>query len=152
MRDAGTTPRAGLAAPLARALAALLTSVVDTPVDGLARGDLTARRALLVVSAGEVPVGLLGDRLGLRGGSATAVVDRLARAGLAERSRPSGDRRLVTVSLTPVGRRQEERLVAALAEEVHRATVPLSGPEVTGVGRFLAAWRAPGTVLRHRAR
>jgi len=56
--------------------------------------------------AGELPLGRLAREVGISPPTATRLVDALERQGLLERRRPSDNRRVVLLSLTPAGRRQ----------------------------------------------
>jgi DNA-binding MarR family transcriptional regulator len=58
-----------------------------------------------------LPVGVIGDGLVVRGPDVTRLLDRLEKAGLIERIRLTGDRRVVRVRLTRAG--------FALVERVH---------------------------------
>jgi DNA-binding MarR family transcriptional regulator len=60
-----------------------------------------AQALYLLESEGPLGVADLARRLGIRGASATVLVDRLERAGHAERRRDPEDRRRVWVSATP---------------------------------------------------
>jgi DNA-binding MarR family transcriptional regulator len=51
----------------------------------------------------ELRIGELAERVGLDETSATRLVDRLEAAGIAERRRKAGDRRVTIVGLTPAG-------------------------------------------------
>jgi DNA-binding MarR family transcriptional regulator len=63
---------------------------------------------------GEMPPGELAERLGIDPSSATRAVDVLVRNGYAERVRPeSGDRRKVSIKLTPKGERLNTKLISA---------------------------------------
>jgi DNA-binding MarR family transcriptional regulator len=66
---------------------------------GLARGDL---RCLNLLEAGSATPTRIAAGLGLSTGSVTALIDRLERKGLVERSRDPSDRRGVLVTATPV--------------------------------------------------
>ena len=65
---------------------------------GLARGDL---RCLNLLETGPATPTRIAGGLGLSTGSVTALIDRLERKGLVERSRDPSDRRGVIVTATP---------------------------------------------------
>lgn len=73
----------------------------------LARGaELTAPqvKALRLLHAGSCSTpAALARQLGLTPSTVTGIVDRLERGGLVERQRVEGDRRMVTIALTPAG-------------------------------------------------
>jgi DNA-binding MarR family transcriptional regulator len=87
---------------------------------GISRNDL---RCLNLLEHGPLPPTRIAAALGLTSGSVTALVDRLERRGLIERSRDPADRRGVRVSATPavfesIGahyRACADRLVATVA-------------------------------------
>lgn len=58
----------------------------------------------LLAQEGPMGVAEIADHLGIRSASATALVDRLERAGHVERVRDTADRRRVTVVETPAAR------------------------------------------------
>jgi len=64
-----------------------------------------------------VTAGRLAAESGLSTGAVTTVIDRLERAGFAQRVPDHGDRRRVLVQLTPGARRELAALSAPLAEE-----------------------------------
>ena len=65
---------------------------------GLNRTDM--RCLDTIEREGPVPAGRLADATGLTSGAITAALDRLERAGLAQRTHDPGDRRRVLVELT----------------------------------------------------
>jgi DNA-binding MarR family transcriptional regulator len=63
-------------------------------------------RALVALDAdGEMPAGALAKASGLNPGTLTAMIDRLEAENIVERHRSETDRRVVTVALTPRGRK-----------------------------------------------
>ncbi len=71
-------------------------------------------RALdLLAEAGSLRIGELADRVGVDDTTATRLVDRLEKAGVAARRSEPDDRRATTVGLTPAG----EELVAGIAAQ-----------------------------------
>ena len=65
----------------------------------------------------ELPAGRLAEAADVQPGSMTQMLDGLERDGMVERRRSDADRRVVTVRLTPEGRR------AALAKRRHVARI-----------------------------
>lgn len=64
----------------------------------------TDRKCLDLLSRGAVPAGALARFTGLTTGAVTGIIDRLVRAGFAERVNDPGDRRRVLVARKPNGR------------------------------------------------
>ncbi|MGE5592651.1 MAG: MarR family winged helix-turn-helix transcriptional regulator [Betaproteobacteria bacterium] len=84
--------------------------------------------ALLALCKGELTMGELSERLGVSCSTVTDLVDRMERAGLAERVRDEADRRVVRVRITRGGetvlsrvrerrRRYLGRVLASMTEE-----------------------------------
>jgi DNA-binding MarR family transcriptional regulator len=73
---------------------------------GIHRTDL--RCLGLLYTHGSMPAGRLGAAAHLSPGATTAAIDRLERAGYAQRARMGGDRRSVLVEPTPEGRERIE--------------------------------------------
>jgi MarR family 2-MHQ and catechol resistance regulon transcriptional repressor len=71
----------------------------------------------------------LGQKLLKSGGNITLVVDNLEKQGWVRRERRTDDRRMVTVRLTPAGRRLVARLFPAHAAAVAREMQHLSDSE-----------------------
>lgn len=106
-----------------------LALAVDAEV-ARAAGDRggTYMGALLTCSYfAEVTVGELGEVLGLTGSGAVRLVDRLERDGLVERQARRG--RMVTVRLTPDGRRQAEDLQRRRLAVIDELLSPLTADE-----------------------
>jgi MarR family transcriptional regulator, organic hydroperoxide resistance regulator len=73
-----------------------------------AGGELTLPQYQLITALGEkpqCPVGELAEAAGIAPPTATRMLDALERAGIVRRKPSSEDRRVVTVHLTPKGRR-----------------------------------------------
>jgi DNA-binding MarR family transcriptional regulator len=70
---------------------------------------------------GSVTVGRLGERLQLDSGTLSPLLKRLEGNGFVRRERSRDDERLVDVTLTPVGRRLEDR-AQCIPEELGSAT------------------------------
>lgn len=79
----------------------------------------------------------LGARLGMRSASATALVDRLERAGHIERQRDSADRRRVTVTPTAHALEASMRGLMPLLAGLDAAARGLSPEERALVERYL---------------
>jgi DNA-binding MarR family transcriptional regulator len=82
---------------------------------------------------GELSAGQLAAEAGLTPATVTQMVDTLSAAGLVERSRSERDRRVVTIGLTPEGRRRHGRKEVELLDKWREA---LSG---FGAGELEAA-------------
>lgn len=65
-------------------------------------------QALALLGEGPMRIGALAEGVGLAESTVTRLVDRLERHGLAAREVSSEDRRVVTVKLTPAGKRVEQ--------------------------------------------
>lgn len=89
-----------------------------------ARVGLSSRQhqALLTIKglagSGGIGVGMLAERLLIRQHSAVELVDRLERAGLAQRGPDPDDGRRVLVSLTPTGERRLRALSGVHLDEL----------------------------------
>lgn len=110
---------------------------------GLAPNDTTALRALDHIGAAEIPVGALGDSLGLSSAATTGLVDRLARTGLAQRRPDPADRRRVLVSLTPQALAFGAEHLRPILERTTRAAGDLAPTQRAAVRDFLAAVLGP---------
>jgi DNA-binding MarR family transcriptional regulator len=91
----------------------------------LEAADLTANQlmALLIVSSGRggrVKAGEVAGHLGISLPAATALVDRLAAAGVVARSQ-GADRRVVWVSLSELGQERLSRVLTGLEDRIERA-------------------------------
>jgi DNA-binding MarR family transcriptional regulator len=89
-----------------------------------------------LADGGAVTVGMLAQRLLIRRHSTVELVDRLQRAGLAQRRPDPSDRRRVLVSLTPKG---EQRLGALSG--IHLDELRSLAPALVSI---LTALQAPG--------
>ena len=83
---------------------------------GFRRGDAAAMR---VLSRGPLPVGRLGDVLGVTRQAARKVADALEQRGYVTTERDSRDARQLNITLTPLGR-DYARAVIAVTEELNR--------------------------------
>lgn len=83
---------------------------------GFRRGDSATMRAL---SRGPLPVGRLGDGLGVSRQAARKIADALEQRGYVTTERDSRDTRQLNVTLTPAGR-DYARAVIAVSDELNR--------------------------------
>lgn len=90
---------------------------------------------LILWEHGTQQVGEIADRLRLATHAISPIVDRLAEAGLALRSRSPGDGRVVRVELTEAGRHLEG--AAALVQRQIRCAVPLDDDAVVRLRSLL---------------
>jgi DNA-binding MarR family transcriptional regulator len=87
------------------------TNLVDEAAATLLGIHRTDLRCLGLLHAhGPLPAGRLAAAAHLSPGATTAAIDRLERAGYAQRVRPGGDRRSVLVEPTPTGRERIEAI------------------------------------------
>jgi DNA-binding MarR family transcriptional regulator len=94
----------------------------------------------IIESHGKLTAGELAARSGLSGGAVTGVLDRLERAGYARRVADPGDRRRVSVEVTPAFYESAGQIWGPVAADwqatlVKRFTVE----ELTLIGDFLRA-------------
>jgi DNA-binding MarR family transcriptional regulator len=95
----------------------------DTAFDGLAAKLLgvneTDLHCLNIIenNSGKLTAGELAVRSGLTNGAITGVLDRLERAGFAQRVTDPADRRRVHVEVTPVFYQQAERIWGPMAAD-----------------------------------
>jgi DNA-binding MarR family transcriptional regulator len=87
---------------------------------------------------GELSAGQLASEAALTPATVTQMLDTLSAAGLVERSRSERDRRVVTVSLTPEGRRRRARKEAELLEKWREALSDFDPDELEAATRVLA--------------
>lgn len=83
----------------------------------LTQSRYNALAALLSSDDGELPLGLLGERLLVHPTSVTSTVDTLERLGLVERIRHPTDRRATLARVTPAGRVAVEESSQAMAAD-----------------------------------
>jgi DNA-binding MarR family transcriptional regulator len=95
-------------------------SAVDEMDDAACRAlgiNRTDGRCLDVIDReGPVTAGRLAEASGLTTAAVTAVLDRLEKAGLAQRVRDPHDRRRVLVETTPLARRRGEQIYGPMME------------------------------------
>jgi len=123
----------------------VLMETGDKRAEALTRRNLTPNdsRALSFLDRDMgYPIGTLARRLGCDPSTATWVVDRLEREGLAERRASPEDRRVKLVSRTPLG----DKVMNAILEEFYEPPETLSRlneAELTALRRLLEKLRAP---------
>jgi len=95
-------------------------SAVDEMDDASCRAlgiNRTDGRCLDVIDReGPVTAGRIAEASGLTTAAVTAVLDRLEKAGLAQRVRDASDRRRVLVEMTPLARKRAEEIYGPMAE------------------------------------
>lgn len=116
-----------------------------TPITDYTAAQASALSTL--IDHGPLRIGELADRESIRMPTATALVDGLARNGLAERQQDPDDRRAVLVGLTDhgrrvlrgVGERRDDVLTRALAAltEDERAALDAAAPALWALHRQL---------------
>jgi DNA-binding MarR family transcriptional regulator len=88
-------------------------------------------RALLETT--DVPVGELADAAGVAGPTATRMLDGLVRDGIVERNHSTTDRRVVTVRLTPKGRKlvtKKHQISLAKRQALYESLTPQERKQV----------------------
>ena len=113
-------------------------SAAITEASGLHHTDAAALRALDAAAGEPITVSRLGSELNLSSGAVTALVDRLERHGMVQRTRDAGDRRRVHVSLTPKARTLGADLLAPIADRIGHAIGDLDAADLRVVERYLA--------------
>jgi DNA-binding MarR family transcriptional regulator len=113
--------------------------------EGLTHQQYAALWVLCLADGGEagIPTGSVADGLLTRAADTTRLIDRLERAGLAERLPNPGDRRGVLVRATPAGRAAFERLTPRLLALHRRQWSGLSGDELETLNHLLAKALSP---------
>jgi DNA-binding MarR family transcriptional regulator len=101
---------------------------------GLTLSQYQFARPLL---SGPMPVGRLAERFGVAAATATQILDSLERDAVVARSRGTGDRRCVAITLTPHGRSAVEAKRRSLAERRRRLFEGLSPEERPQAERVL---------------
>ena len=103
---------------------------------GLGHTDVQALELLRLPPDGIGPVEL-GELLGIRSASATALVDRLESAGHVTRVRHPSDRRRVVVEPTDSARREVVGVLAPLIADMEEVAAELTPEEAAAVVRYL---------------
>jgi DNA-binding MarR family transcriptional regulator len=101
---------------------------------GINRTDL--RCLNIVDNEGAMTAGRLAAKSGLTTAAVTAVLDRLERAGYAQRVRNQVDRRQVIVELTPLLAERGAAIWGPLGEEATARLGQMSAEELRGVAAF----------------
>lgn len=102
---------------------------------GVNRTDL---RCLGILSrAGAMSAGELAQAAGLSPAATTTAVDRLIRAGYAQRIRDVGDRRRVTVEATPAAHTASTQIWGPIGAEAHQRLSRRTIEELTLIRDFL---------------
>lgn len=107
---------------------------------GWARHDLTfgqLRLMFVLRQSGPVSIGQLADMLGVTDATASELVDRLERRGLAIRSHRLDDRRVVESQLSEEGARLLAEIAGARREVLRRALSVLTGDELAEFDNLL---------------
>jgi DNA-binding MarR family transcriptional regulator len=104
----------------------------------------------LIDQAGGMTAGELAQAAGLTTGAVTAVVDRLEKAGLAQRVADPNDRRRVRIESTPELARHTERLIGPMLEESQALIDDLTDSEIARFTEFMN--RAIELQARHTER
>jgi DNA-binding MarR family transcriptional regulator len=105
-----------------------------------AHHDLTfgQLRLLFVLGQSEpVSIGQLADTLGVTDATASEIVDRVERRGLAVRSHRADDRRVVDCRLSDEGARLLAEIQGARQESIRRVLAVLSADELSDLDRLL---------------
>ncbi|MFD7550254.1 MarR family winged helix-turn-helix transcriptional regulator [Streptomyces sp. NPDC059816] len=108
--------------------------------------------SLLVLEPGPRTTGEIAELTGLTSGSATRLVDRLQKAGLAERHPDARDRRKMLVTLTPDRNPEIEAAWEAPGEAFDRALDDFTEDELAVVERYLQRTTDVGAVQTARLR
>lgn len=112
---------------------------------GLGGTDIRALIVLLDLERAGVPAtpGALADELQLSSAACTALVDRLAAAGLVERGPDPDDRRRVRLLVTPHAWKIGEGFFDSFLGPIRSAAAALTPDEAAAVERFLASAVTP---------
>jgi DNA-binding MarR family transcriptional regulator len=114
---------------------------------GVGRSDL---RALNLLEHGQLGATALAEQLGLTRSAITALIDRLAAAGLVARVAVPGDRRATAVELQPSTWQAFAHVYRPLGERVQAATAPLPARDRSAVATAFAALTAAFGAARSR--
>jgi DNA-binding MarR family transcriptional regulator len=105
------------------------------------RHDLTPLQGRLLCDLAAAPKGMaeLARQFGVEKAALTGLVDRAERRGLVERRSVPGDRRAVSVALTPTGRRAAAEFHAEATAELEQILAPLAPAQRASFRTALAA-------------
>lgn len=104
--------------------------------------DLTmaqTRTLFVVEQEGPLPVGRIGDRLGVTLPTASHLVDRLTSAGLVERTEDPQDRRRTLVAASAEGRRLIESIWQRGRQHMRKVVARLDARDLAALARGLGA-------------
>jgi DNA-binding MarR family transcriptional regulator len=103
----------------------------------------TDRKCLDLLSRGAVTAGELARFTGLTTGAVTGIIDRLVKAGYAERVSDPGDRRRVLVARKPHSRLDKilPTIFGPLGDDMAAVTARYTAKELGVIGDFLARTR-----------
>ncbi|MBV9047266.1 MAG: MarR family transcriptional regulator [Solirubrobacterales bacterium] len=108
---------------------------------GLTFARYEALMLLYVSRAGSLPLGKMGARLQVHPTSVTNLIDRLERAGYAQRAEHPRDRRTTLATITPRGREVAEAATEAL-HAIQFGTPPLRKGELETITDLLRVVRS----------
>lgn len=98
-------------------------------------------RILRGAGRGGLSCSQIGERLVARVPDVTRLLDRLEQNGWAIRRRSSEDRRLVTITITPKGRKLVDKLDKPTSEQLQKLFGHLTKKEMTDLNRLLVKAR-----------
>lgn len=108
---------------------------------GISSPQYNILRVLWVTGEGGLPIREIADRMTACVPDMTRLVDRLERAGLAERERSDKDRRVILVNLTPRGVDLLQRLEPSIREVDSELLGHLCQEELAAINRLMAKAR-----------
>jgi DNA-binding MarR family transcriptional regulator len=134
-------PLSPLQAKLANLLGAVSLGVADrlraVTDAALERGGETAAALVVIGMTPGLTVADLADAVGLSHPGAVRAIDRLQRDGLVQRARGAGDKRTVSLALTPAGEAARDRVLAARAAVLAPLVHALDAGDALKVGAAL---------------
>lgn len=113
------------------------TQAFDDAVGERLQLNPAERRCLAFVIDGPQPAGAIAQATGLTPAAVTALVDRLEKRGLLERTRSGEDRRRVMVAATEAGRRDALHYYAPIAAEGAGLLAAMDVRQLEAVAQFL---------------
>lgn len=111
-------------------------------VDALVRQfgmPLSHIQIMVTLSAGDLSIGTLSERMGIAKPNITPLVDTLCDKALVERVRSLTDRRIVNVHLTDEGAKLLDQIRTAIAAQIGEWPVQFSRSEAKDLNASLAA-------------